>query len=105
MNTQTKTATFQDIKTAIEAWFLKHRGEKLEEDAHFYTPAQWRMRGEDYGNGSNVVLCMTFDGSHVYDYMNMHDGYKAFDDLVQVLGELGVYFEMMHSWSFAVYAD
>ncbi len=102
MRTQTKTATFEEVKKCIAKWYEKHAGIELEPDAHFMTIEQWKERGEQYG-GDDAVLVMTFDGSGVYDYVNMHAGYKAHDDLIEELGKLGCWFELMYAWSFAVY--
>jgi hypothetical protein len=96
--------SYAQVKKCIEDWFQEHAHMPLEKDAHFMTMEAWKDRGEDYG-GDNAILVMTFDGSSVYDYVNMHNGYQAHDDLLEKLGKLGCFFELMHSWSFAVYPN
>ena len=67
----------------------------------FYTPQEWRDRGESYGTRS--LLVFVYDGGDLYGIANMHCGYKLHEELVEKLGEIGVYFECCTGWYSAIY--
>lgn len=72
-------------------------------DFKFMRPEDWAARGEEYGKGSKLIAI--FDGSPVYESLNygFEVGWGLQEDLIKALSEIGVYYELMHAWSFAVY--
>ena len=68
----------------------------------YYTPKEWRERGELYGRESALILC--HDGGDLAPFLNLDYGnYKGFDDFYQMMRELGYYTEACTSWYTAVY--
>jgi len=67
----------------------------------FYSPEEWKARGEEYGDKSHLVIC--HDGGDLSsicggDYGPMHE---KFDE---VLKACGVYLEPCTCWYTAVYS-
>lgn len=68
----------------------------------FYSPAQWRARGEDYGTDS--LLIITHDGGdHAGAFNSAYEQFQLRDDLQTKLYPLGVFMEQCTSWYSAVY--
>ena len=68
----------------------------------FYTPKEWKARGEDYGTESELVL--VYDGGDLYDICNTNSGfYTAHDTLQKALEKKGYWFEQCTGWYGAVY--
>lgn len=68
----------------------------------FYSPAQWRERGEEYGRESKLILC--YDGGDLREYCNWdYQNYRAIDRLSAHLAKHGYYVEQCTSWYSAVY--
>ena len=68
----------------------------------FYTPEEWKERGERYGQGS--VLVVVHDGGDLarfFDYNRMN--YAAIDALGDALAEAGYFAEQCTSWYSAIY--
>lgn len=71
-------------------------------DNTFYTPQEWRKKGERYGRSS--VLVMVHDGGPLAPYCNLDYGaYALHDRLVERLAALGYYFEPCTTWYSAIY--
>jgi len=69
----------------------------------FWTPAEWKERGENYGN--NATLILVHDGGALaafcnYDYCE----YAKIEKLDKALGKIGYYVEACTSWYSGVYA-
>jgi len=68
----------------------------------FYTPDEWRARGEKYGLSS--VLIVVYDGGDHAAYFNSdYDCYKCIDEMSDALAKAGLYVEECTSWCAAVY--
>lgn len=68
----------------------------------FYSPAQWRDRGEQYGLGS--VLIVTHDGGAHADAFWTDNGYFNLNEaLIERLNSRGFWYEGCTSWYSAVY--
>jgi len=74
----------------------------------FISPAEWRDRGERYGNQSLLVVmhegtdanrCLSMDGA----FGQNGGDYSLHEALVEKLADAGVYLEQMFGWSSAVY--
>lgn len=68
----------------------------------FYTPEQWRERGEAYGLDAKLIVC--HDGGALakfcnYDYMQ----YAKIDRMSAALEKVGYHVENCTSWYSAVY--
>ena len=69
----------------------------------FYTPQEWKTRGESYGTES--ILVLVHDGGDLYPVCDYNCGnYKTMDEFrVFLEREFGVYTEQCTSWYSAVY--
>lgn len=89
----------------------------------FYAPADWRVRGEQYGHKSVLVVVydggdlrpvFSMDAAYDFDCMTVaeHGGrpanykpYSLYESLQDKLGEVGLHFEECTSWYCAVYVS
>ncbi len=68
----------------------------------FYTPREWRERGEEYG--TNSLLIVTHDGGdHAVAFNWDYEQYELMEQLRERLSKIGVYVEQCTSWYSAVY--
>jgi hypothetical protein len=68
----------------------------------FYTPAEWRERGEEYGLSSELIV--VHDGGDYALFFNYAYGaYSAIDAMDTALREAGYYAESCTSWYTAIY--
>ena len=68
----------------------------------FYTPEEWRDRGEKYGTDSVLILC--HDGGDLALYCNLDYAYYRGQKLLNFcLKDIGYYYEPCTSWYSAVY--
>ena len=68
----------------------------------FYTPREWRDRGEEYGTRS--LLIITHDGGdHAAAFSWDYEQYELMEQLRGRLSKIGVYVEQCTSWFSAVY--
>jgi hypothetical protein len=67
----------------------------------FYSPAEWKARGEDYGCESELII--VYDGGDVRSLMMVDDMYDVHEDIDKALDELGLYVEHCTGWYAAVY--
>lgn len=96
---------------AVIIAFLRERGLTYTGGCRaFYSPAEWRGRGEDYCR--NAELVVVFDGSAVaqafsYDHAgwsaNPMQGYATIEAMSQKLAEVGMYAEQGTHWYAGVY--
>ena len=71
----------------------------------FYTPAEWRARGESYGGDS--LLVVVYDGGEVGPYFSMDQSYPHYQQhtrMAETLEGAGYYSEECCTWYSAVYA-
>lgn len=72
----------------------------------FYTPREWRERGEPYSQGA--VLIVVHEGSEVaylFDYDKVNGNYSAMEQMAEILGRAGFLAESMNGWSTAIYDE
>ena len=55
----------------------------------FYSPKQWRERGEQYGRNAELIVC--------------HDGYETHEKVLQALAGVGALAEACTCWYTAIY--
>ena len=68
----------------------------------FYSPKEWhRERGENYGLGSELVIC--HDGPIGRAFSYDQEDYKSIDKMVAALDPLELYTEQGTSWYSAVF--
>jgi hypothetical protein len=68
----------------------------------FYTPKEWRERGESYG--TNSLLVITHDGGdHAAAFSYDYEAYRVMEELGRRLRRIGVYAEQCTSWYSAIY--
>lgn len=92
------------LAKAITKWLTDYSGAAPDGGGcrAFYSPKEWKERGEDYGTNAKLILC--HDGGDLYYYCNYDsgnwDGIEAFD---KFLRSKGYYVECCTSWYSAVY--
>lgn len=70
----------------------------------FYSPAEWRQRGEEYGLKSALIIC--HDGGDVATFFNPNYGcYKRMEALQEALSHAGYWAEQCTNWYTAIYRD
>ena len=71
----------------------------------FYSPAEWKERGEKYGKGS--VLIVVHDGGDLACFFNWNyaaeTGYRMLNDMTEALSAEGLYAEQCTGWYTAIY--
>lgn len=68
----------------------------------FYSPKEWRDRGESYGTGS--LLIVTHDGGdHAPAFAWDYEAYSLMEELRERLMKVAVYAEQCTSWYSAIY--
>jgi hypothetical protein len=68
----------------------------------FYSPKEWRERGESYAQGSQLVI--THDGGdHACAFNYDYEAYALMEELRGRLQPHGIYIEQCASWFSAVY--
>lgn len=68
----------------------------------FYSPEEWRDRGEKYGTTS--LLVVTHDGGDQAPYFNLDYGcINMWEHMHEELAKVGVYAEQCTSWFSAIY--
>lgn len=70
----------------------------------FYSPEEWRKRGEKYGLTSELVIVHD-GGDHAAAFSYDHEQYKVIDALRERLLPLGLYAEQCTSWYSAIYCS
>lgn len=81
-----------------------HDGEDTGGCKSFYSPAEWKARGEEYGTESELVV--VYDGGDLRPFFNMDDAYPGYDlheKMRQALAKAGLYAEECTGWYGAVY--
>jgi hypothetical protein len=92
-NPEVNDPQLQKLVKLLKLWLIKN---EIDGDTHFYSIAEWRERGEDYLNESDLVI--TTEGGLNFK-LNYGDT-EEFDDLVN---SFGYYYEMGHSWNLGFY--
>ena len=71
----------------------------------FYSPEQWKSRGEEYGITSELIF--VYDGGDLFDVLNgyIEGSYRMMDEFTKVLVDGGFHYEPCTHWYSAVYAD
>jgi len=69
----------------------------------FYTPEEWKERGEKYGTTSVLVIC--HDGGDMCPYFSLDYGWEMAEGMNDVLRELGLYAEACTGWYTAIYPE
>lgn len=69
----------------------------------FYTPSEWKDRGEEYGTNSKLVI--VHDGGDQAPFFNWaYCEYTRMEKMVEALKPLGFYPEQCTCWYSAIYA-
>ena len=106
-NFDTKHLTNNDQRKIAQA-IIKVAKEIFGDDASgggcraFYTPKEWKERGEKYGQDSKLIV--VYDGGDLYPLFSyMSECREAQRKVDQALEELGYYHEPCTGWYSAVY--
>lgn len=70
----------------------------------FYTPEEWRARGEQYGRES-VLIVVHDGGDHAHYFNPDYEGHHAKSIMDKALDKIGCYAEPCTCWYTAVYQD
>lgn len=85
------------IASVIKSWAIFYDIDLT--DTSFYTPEEWKSRGEPWGD--NSVLSITFEGE-LYNVIN-EGSYKEVNVLIDRLKEIGYFGEQGFAWSMHFY--
>ena len=70
----------------------------------FYTPEEWKERGEQYG--LNALVVVVHDGGDVAPYFNWdYECYHLIEALGEELAKIGCFAEQCTGWYSAIYKD
>jgi hypothetical protein len=70
----------------------------------FYSPTEWRARGEDYGHSLKSALIVVHDGgAHAAAFDFDHECYGVMESMRKALEAVGCFVEQCTSWYSAVY--
>lgn len=90
-------------KSLIRAIVTKHArkyGINLT-DVHFYSPKEWKDRGEQFGDGA--LASVTFEGE-LYDAINNNEfGTNIAEKIRSDLEQHNLYYEQGYAWSMHIY--
>lgn len=68
----------------------------------FYSPGEWRQRGEEYGLRSKLIIC--HDGGDVATFFNYnYECHSRMEAMINLLAEVGYFAEPCTNWYTAVY--
>lgn len=99
------TATELWLRTLIRNTVEAYHGAPLTEDARhpdFYTPEQWRARGERYG--LSAVLIVVHDGGSLAPFFAYDcEDYSAIEAMENALRAGGYWAEQCTTWYSAIY--
>jgi len=89
---------FQTITT-----FFQERG-LMSKDLCFFSPADWKARGEEYGLASKLIL--VYDGCSLGAFFSLdrdYPKYNRYEEMRAVLSKAGLFAEECTGWYCAVY--
>lgn len=70
----------------------------------FYSPKEWKSRGEQHGDGS--VLVVTYDGGDHREFFNYdYESVDSIADMDNALEKAGYMHEPINHWSTAIYKN
>jgi hypothetical protein len=68
----------------------------------FYSPSEWKDRGESYGTESLLVVC--HDGGDLEGFFSPYEAIEMFSEkLIEALAAEGMFFENCTGWYTAIY--
>jgi len=70
----------------------------------FYSPAEWRERGEQYGTNGELVV--VYDGGDLARFFSIDASYPSYEGhtlMSEALAAEGLYFEECTCWYAAIY--
>jgi len=68
----------------------------------FYSPAEWKARGESYCQGAELIV--VYDGGDVGPFFGLdHERYSLREEMEQALRTIGLYTEEGTCWYSGVY--
>jgi hypothetical protein len=68
----------------------------------FYSPTEWKERGEEYGINSELIVVHD-GGNHARAFSWIYEDYKCMEELQKVLNPLEVFAEQCTGWYSAIY--
>jgi hypothetical protein len=68
----------------------------------FYSPDEWKERGEQYGKGCVLIVC--HDGGDLAPFFSHdYECYSLMEKMADALSKHGIYAEQCTSWYTAIY--
>lgn len=86
----------------IAAFLETHKLDDTGGCTTFYTPEEWKARGEKYGESSHLIV--VYDGGDLHSIIDEEFGGELLAKLTQALDDIGVYMEACTNWYSAVYS-
>ncbi len=68
----------------------------------FYSPGEWRARGEEYGTNSELIV--VYDGGDVRECFDSEFKYDHEEAIREKLDQVGLYAERCTGWYSAIYS-
>ena len=91
--------SLEPFRTTLREWLERNA---LDHDSEFYTADEWRVRGETLLLDAQLVLVTEGGLNFRLNYNFDHPKIEELDDLC---GSFGYWFELGHSWSVGFYRD
>lgn len=89
--------TAKVIKSFAKEWKLDTGGCKT-----FYSPKEWKKRGEQFGENSELIV--VYDGGDLAQFFNYdYENYGTIRRMEKVLSETNVYSEGLYCWCSGIY--
>jgi hypothetical protein len=90
--------SIERLKLGINGWLVHH---ELNGDTSFFTPKEWRARGEEYCTESKLIL--VFEGG-LFSLLNGYSGnVELYDEFDRFVRGFGYYYEMGNAWNMGFY--
>lgn len=93
-----------ELTEKIKAWVCERLGRPMSDDGGtaFYTPSEWKVRGEEFGEHASLVI--VHDGGDLAVFCNYDYGaYEDIEAFSAFLGGLGYYCEGQTCWYSGIY--
>jgi 5-methylcytosine-specific restriction endonuclease McrA len=92
-----KKEQINNLKEAFEEWLQIH---DLDYDFTFYTGDEWRAKGEGFLEKAEAVLLFE---NQLVDILNYTGPWNIEEELQDLAGGFGYYFELGHTWNLGFY--
>jgi len=95
----------EQLEVEIRAWWKKKQKKfgDLSYGVRFYSPTEWRARGEHWGNDAALVMTSEGGFNRILEYPEHADDFKLIKEWKKFLEKLGWRYESLAVWAFGFY--